>query len=65
MASYGDMPQSALIEAAGIVVMARPDPLDRLALLERARCVVAGPGRELVDEVEGLGRLVNRCRHLP
>lgn len=43
------------LDAAGIAVVPRPDGLDRLALLDRARCVVAGPARDGVDEARGAG----------
>ena len=45
----------AQLESAGIVVARQADYLQYLGLLARARCVVAGPGRLLVDEATASG----------
>lgn len=43
------------LESAGIAVVREHDYLNLLSLLGRARCVVAGPARSLVDEATALG----------
>ena len=43
------------LESAGIAVVREHDYLNLLSLLGRARCVVAGPARSLVEEATALG----------